>query len=138
MNVLNHLAQAAAVLLLLELLVVLLIFAGVAGGLAFGLRWVRGKTDVAFTKAQAGLKIGDRYAHSGLDYLARPFILASGAAETVKGTAQALRREVRTRWERSHPQNIIPPPVLDGDTQVVGAHPVPQIPAASAGMPSER
>jgi hypothetical protein len=42
MSVMNALGYAAAAILLLELLVVALIFAGIAGGLAFGLHWVNG------------------------------------------------------------------------------------------------
>lgn len=143
--------EAAAVLLLLELLVVLLLFLGIAGGLAFGLRWIRGKTDWAFDTAQSGLHTGERYLKGGLDSVAKPFITLSGAAETVKGTARALRQEVRATRSATgsvaspaavpvsrHDVGQIPPPVLDGDTQVVSPPPAGSTgPLLSPGTPGE-
>lgn len=97
MSILNHLMQAAAVLLLFELLVMLLLFLGLAGGLAFGLRWGRGKLGPALRRGDAVLQRVGAAVGKGLDYAARPFILASGLAETIKGTAEALRGEVQRR-----------------------------------------
>lgn len=96
MNVLHHLGQAAALLLLLELLVFLLIFLGIAGGLAFGLHWVNGKTGWAFEKVNGLMQRVSGYAHNGLEYAARPIILAGGLIETVKVTAGSVRRQVQS------------------------------------------
>jgi hypothetical protein len=100
MTILNDLAQAAAVLLLLELFVVLLIFLAIAGGLAFGLRWARGKTQPTFDLVNRYVGMGARYVHMGTDYAAKPVLLAASFAERVKGTAQAIRREVRGEEHR--------------------------------------
>ena len=96
MSILNHLGQAAAMLLLLELLVLVVLFAGIAGGLAFGTRWLRGRTGWASEKALTYLKIGSRYVEKGSGIAALPFIRASGFAEAVKGTIAAIERRVRS------------------------------------------
>lgn len=97
MTVLHHLAQAAAVILLVELLVALALFLGVAGGLAFGLHWVRGKSDWAFGKANEYLPLAVRYTHSASDAVAKPFVTGAGWLERVKVTAEAVRRQVPQR-----------------------------------------
>jgi len=94
-SVLNHLGQAAAVLLLIDLFVLVIIFAGVAGGLAFGLRWGRGKLGPLISKGEELEKRGAHYVSIGTDYGARPVIGAGGLAERVKGTVDALRAMVR-------------------------------------------
>jgi hypothetical protein len=94
-DILNHLAQAAAVILLVELLVILLVFLGISGGLAFGLRWVGGKTDWAFDKVNGYVAMGTRYVHTATDYAAKPLIAVSGFTETVKDTAEAIRQQIR-------------------------------------------
>lgn len=95
MSVLNHLAQAAAVLLLVELLVVLIIFLGIAGGLAFGLHWVLGKTEWAFGKVNSFLPLVTRYTAIGTEYAAKPLIRVGGAASTIGATARAIERQIR-------------------------------------------
>lgn len=95
MNVLNHLMEAAAIILLLELLVVLLIFLGVAGGLAFGLHWVRGKTGPVFARIHHFVGLGTAYVDKGLGYAALPVTKAAALAETVRVTALAIRERVR-------------------------------------------
>lgn len=95
MNILNHLAQAAAVLLLLELLVVLLVFLALAGGLAFGLRWGRGKLGSLFEKVNGFLPRIDGYVHTGTGYGARPFIIAAAFPDRVQATAEGIKRRVR-------------------------------------------
>lgn len=95
MSVLHHLGQAAAVLLLLDLLIFLLIFVAVAGGLAFGLRWGRSKLGPLLDKGAHLEQRGAHYVSVGTDYAARPVIIAGGVAERIKGTAQAVRRMVR-------------------------------------------
>lgn len=97
MSVLNHLGQAAAVILLLEIVVVLLILVGISGGLAFGLWWVRGKTDWAFAKANTYITMGIGYIHKGTDYAAKPVIAGGSFAETVKGAFRAIQREAQAR-----------------------------------------
>ena len=95
MTVIHHLAQAAAVILLTELLVMLLLFLGIAGGLAFGLHWVRGKTDWAFEKANGYLALVPRYTHVGTGFVAKPFVLGGGTTARVLVTLEALRRQAR-------------------------------------------
>jgi hypothetical protein len=105
-SVLNHLAQAAAVILLAELLVMLLIFAALAGGLAFGLRWGRGKLRAAFEKGNSYLPLVRKYVHTGTDYVANPVIAAGKVADTVKGTALAIRKRVRESRFSGHATHV--------------------------------
>ena len=93
MSIMNHLAQAAAMLLLLELLVVVIIFAAISGGLAFGLRWVNGKTEWAFSKGNGYLAVGRRYLHTGTGYAAKPFILLNAGLARVEATVGSLRQQ---------------------------------------------
>lgn len=97
MFVLEHLAQAAAIILLFELLIVVLIFLALSGGLAFGLHWVRGKIGWVNEKANRYSHLGARYVHKATDYAALPLILLGRYAAQAKGTAQAIRDEVRRR-----------------------------------------
>lgn len=106
MSVLNHLAQAAAVILLIELLVVIVVFLAISGGLAFGLHWVNGKTDWAFGKVNSFLPMVRRYVHLATGYAAQPLISAAGFLEAVESTFQALQRIVRE--EKQAPPS--PPP----------------------------
>lgn len=96
MSVLNHLALFAAMLLLIELIVLILVLLGVAGGLAFGLRWVRGKVGWASEKGNHYLGRGAHFVDLGLNYVALPVIRVSGFVEMVKATAVAIRERVRT------------------------------------------
>ena len=126
MDVLHHLAQAAAFILLFQLFVVLLLFLGISGGLAFGLHWMRGKTRWAFGKADESLPKMVALIHTGTDYIAKPVIMGGGTVERVTRTVDALQSRVRTiRRGRSAPQPRRP----------VGARPVapdsPPMPAAS-------
>lgn len=124
MSVLHHLAQAAAVILLVELLVVLIIFLAVAGGLAFGLRWVRGKTDWAFDKANGYLALVPKYTHVGTDLAAKPFILGGGGVARVAATLEAIRRQIRQNQMSSPPAEPVPVasrPVEPETTTVVPA-----------------
>lgn len=102
MSILNHLGQAAALLLLIELMVVLLVFLGVAGGLAFGLRWVDGKSEWAFGKVNGYLPLVSKYVGRGSDYVALPFIKVGGFTERVTSTARAVERRIRTVHRASH------------------------------------
>jgi hypothetical protein len=94
-GVLNHLALFAAMLLLIELIVLILVLLGVAGGLAFGLRWVRGKVGWASGMANTYLGKGSHFLDIGLNYAALPVIKASKTVEMVKATARAVRQRVR-------------------------------------------
>jgi hypothetical protein len=127
-SVLNHLAQAAAVILLAELLVVLLIFAALAGGLAFGLRWGRGKLRDAFEKGNSYLPLLRTYVHTGTDYVAKPLIAAGKVASTVKGTALAIRKRFReSRFSGRTTQTAFP---------IAEAPPAPSLPAEPASLPA--
>lgn len=123
MSVLHHLAQAAAVILIVELLVVLFIFLGIAGGLAFGLHWVRGKTDWAFEKANGFLALVPKYTEVGTDLVAKPFILGGGARARLLVTALSIRRQIREN--RARARSVRPVAVQtsadDTDTTVVVA-----------------
>ena len=88
------LGEAAAIILLLELLIVLLIFVAIAGGMAFGLRWVNGKTEWAFGKANGWVEVGQRYLHKGTDLAVTPLIMSFALADRILGTAESLRRQV--------------------------------------------
>jgi hypothetical protein len=108
-EILRHLAQAAAILLFLELFVLLMIFLGISGGLAFGLRWVRGKTRVASIKGNELSLTVRRYVHQGTDIAAKPVIATASAAEMIKATAQSIRSQVGDA-RRDSPQPQAPPP----------------------------
>lgn len=125
MDILNHLAQAAAVLLLIELLVVLIIFLAVAGGLAFGLRWVNGKSDWAFNKVNGYLPIGRKYIHKGLDLAAAPVIKLSAFAETVKGTMRVLEQLVRSRLQSAPTEVTARPAARPLDDETTRIEPLP-------------
>ena len=122
MSVLNHLADAAAVILLIELIVVIVIFAGVSGGLAFGLRWVRGKTGWAFEKANAYIRIGAQYLHSGTDYAAKPLIQAGAFADKIKSLTRAIQDQVR----RSRESEATTQPTSVAATRSPSAEPAPE------------
>jgi hypothetical protein len=100
MGVLEHLAQAAAVILLFELIVVVLVFLAVTGGLAFGLHWIRGKTDPAFSRVNEYTGIGTGYVHRGTAYAALPFLKVGGIAATMGGTLDAIEKRVRQNRAR--------------------------------------
>lgn len=132
--ILDHLAQAAAVILLIELLVVVIIFLAIAGGMAFGLRWVRGKTSWAFGYADKYMGLASLYTRRGMDYAARPFLLLGRGTAMIEGTALALQREAR----RLHapptppapaplPEAALPPaaPITELPPEPVAAEPVP-------------
>lgn len=97
MYLLNHLAYAAALLLLLELLVMALLFAGISGGLAFGLHWVNGKTEWAFGLVNRYLPMVRTYVHRGTGYVGKPFILLNAGLARLEATAGSLSRQLRDR-----------------------------------------
>lgn len=127
MDVLNHLAQAAAVILLVELLVFLLIFAAAAGGLSFGLRWVRGKTSWAFDLVNTYVALAAKYVHTGTDYVAKPVIVASAFGDTVRTTASSVRNRVRAlRYpaSRSGSRSTFREAVVSVPTDVIVTQPI--------------
>jgi len=112
MSVMNHLAQAAAMLLLLEVLVVAMIFAAVSGGLAFGLHWVNGKTGWAFGKVHGYLALGRKYTHLATDYAGKPFILLGGWTDRIETTVGSLRRQaLELQARRSAPREVAARPI---------------------------
>jgi hypothetical protein len=126
MTILNHLAQAAAIILILELMVVLLVFLGVAGGLAFGFRWVNGKSGTGFKLAREYSQKAAKYVHEGTGFAALPVIKVRRFGETVGVTAEAVKRQVR-RIET----------VRSRDVPVPAAEPIPEpaVGARPAGSP---
>lgn len=109
MYVLNHLAYAAALLLLLELLVVALLFAGISGGLAFGVHWVNGKTDWAFGLVNRYLPMVRTYVHRGTGYVGKPFILLNAGLARLEATVGSLRRQAGEVRSRQQAQELAPP-----------------------------
>jgi|SRR5579884_3807642 len=109
MWVLNHLAQAAAILLLMELLVMLLIPLGIAAGLAFGLRWVNHHTEPVFGKANTYSEKGAGYVHKGTDYAALPVIVVRKYAETAGAVTTAVQARVRRARARNAEEEEIAP-----------------------------
>jgi hypothetical protein len=124
LTIFHHLAQAAAVILLVELLVVLLIFLGVAGGLAFGLHWVRGKSGWAFEQANGYLPLVTKYSRVGTGFVAKPFILGGGAGARVRVTLDAIQRQVRENRESS----------TGAEPAIVASRPID--PAATMAVPA--
>lgn len=118
MTVLNDVAAVAGAILLLELFVVVAIFLAVSGGLAFGLRWVNGKTEWAFGKLNGYLPVVRKYRDLGFDYAGKPFILAGGWWSRAAATLLAIRQTVRGQrvaWARAH--EVAARPVLASDEQ---------------------
>jgi hypothetical protein len=101
MSVMNALGYAAAAILLLELLVVVILFAGIAGGLAFGLHWVNGKTAWAFEKVNVFPPKVRQYVHVGTSYVGKPFILLNTWMDRVESTFGSLRAQVHDAREQA-------------------------------------
>ena len=133
MSVLHHLAQAAAVILLIELLVVLIIFLALAGGLAFGLHWMRGKTDWAFDKANGYLALVPKYTQTGTNLVAKPIIVGSGGVARVAATLEAIRRQVRS--SRSSQPPIEPPMVASRPIDPEATMAVPAVSDTTVTLP---
>lgn len=112
MSVLNHLAQAAAIIMLGELLIVLIIFLAISGGLAYGTHWVVGKTDWAFGKVNGYVALGRRYLRTGLDYVALPFIKATGYSVQAGATLRGVRERIRQIQAARQPALPEPPAAL--------------------------
>lgn len=119
MQILQYAAEIAAVILILELMVVLLLFLGVAGGLAFGLHWVNGKTGSAFATVRRFTGKGTGYIHTGTGYAALPVIVVRKYAETAGAAAVAIKLKVRqieaTRetGPALGPADMTPEPLVD-------------------------
>jgi len=122
LSVVNHLAEAAAVILLIELIVVIVILAGISGGLAFGLRWVRGKTGWAFEKANAYIRLGAMFLHTGTDYAAKPLIHTSAFADKII----SLTREIQAQVRRSRAPGAVPLPSHGAASPGPIAEPAPE------------
>lgn len=123
MTILHYAAEVAAVILILELMIVLLIFLGVAGGLAFGLRWVNGKTGSAFHLVRTYTAKGTGYVHTGTGYAALPVILVRKYAESAGTVASAIKQRVgQTEAARAvQPAPVVAEPVSE---PAVAARPV--------------
>ena len=122
MDILNHLAQAAAVLLLLELLVVLIIFLAICGGLAFGLRWGRGKLAPLLEKANSYLPLIPKYTQVGSDYATMPLVKAAGFVATARVVLAELERRIRESRAAGSPTGPVaarPIPPADETTESI-------------------
>jgi hypothetical protein len=95
-DVLNIIATIAAIILAIELLIVTLIVLAVCAGLAFGMRWVQGKTDWAFAKVHGYVQIGLAYERKGLTLASKPFIVVAAGLDTVTTTVDQLWSRVRS------------------------------------------
>lgn len=123
MTFLDHVAQAAAIILILELMVVLLIFIGIAAGLAFGLRWINIKAEMGFKVARDYSRKAAGYVHTGTGYAATPVIVVRKYAETAGAVAGAIKQRVRhieVAREAVPASPVAEPPVETPS----GAHPV--------------
>jgi hypothetical protein len=125
-TVLNDIAVVAAAILILELLVLIFVFLGIAGGLAFGLTWLRGKSGAGYRAMHRYAALGTRYAHMGTDYAAKPVIVTAGLAGTARGTMLAIRRRV----EVLHAQRPGPP---SAPVAAVPVSPQPNVPSVTPG-----
>lgn len=126
MQILQYAAEIAAVILILELMVVLLIFLGVAGGLAFGVHWVNGKTGPAFQKVRAYAGKGTEYVHTGTSYAALPVIVVRKYGETAGAAAEAMKLKVR-QIEAARETSPALGPTMTTSEQPVGARPVDRL-----------
>ncbi|HEX8918034.1 MAG TPA: hypothetical protein VF898_06000 [Chloroflexota bacterium] len=95
MSVLNHIAQVAAVILLIEVIVVVLLMGGIFGGLAFGLRWVRGKVGLVSRHANHYLALGRSWLDKGLNAAALPVIKGAAWSDQLGATVAGVRTRVR-------------------------------------------
>jgi hypothetical protein len=135
MSVLDHLAQAAAVIMLIELLVVLLVFLGIAGGLAFGLRWGRGKLTGVYEQVNKYSRMGAGYVDTGMHKAAQPFIMLGAGFTRLEATLEGIREQVRLARMPAAPA-VAPPvpapppaearsePISEPVPEAVGARPV--------------
>ncbi|MGH2448616.1 MAG: hypothetical protein ACRDFS_08445 [Chloroflexota bacterium] len=113
MPILNHFAQAAAILLLGQLIVLLLVFAVIAGLVVFGLRFGRRRSQPGLQRANSLLAIAQSKVHQGTDMVARPVIALAGATDTMRATAMAIRHKVRGEPEPEPlPPTLIAEPTL--------------------------
>src|SRR5947209_11730706 len=108
MTWLDDLGQAAAVILLIELLVMLIIFLALAGGLAFGLWWVRGKAPVGYEKVNGYLPLARKYTHQATDMAAMPLIKTAGFVERIAVTLDSLRRSTEAPAESAAAAPSVP------------------------------
>ena len=99
---------------IVELLVVLFIFLGLAGGMAFGLHCVRGKTGPTFERVNGYLPLVGRYTLRATDLAAKPFISGSALAERLKIPVVTLHGDVAAEIIRYARDNRI--------TQIVVGH----------------
>jgi hypothetical protein len=124
MSVLDHLAQAAAVILLVELMVILIVFLAISGGLAFGLHWGRGKLGPLLEKGNTYVQQVPRYTEIATDYAARPVITAAGLSETVRATLEAIERRVREIRPAASRQAPPPQPSSPADEKTESIEPL--------------
>lgn len=117
-------------LLLIQLIVLILVLLGVAGGLAFGLRWTRGKVGWASDTANTYLGKATHYLDMGLNYAALPVIKASATAEMLKATSRSVRQRVRFVMGARETEIQPRPHMLahQGAEPAPSLPPVPQVP----------
>jgi hypothetical protein len=118
---LDHLAQAAAVLLILELMVVIIIFLAISGGLAFGLHWVRGKSGWVYAKIHKYVPLGTRYVHLATSSAAKPFATGSQLMGRLLDNAEEIEKRVSQR----RPSPATPPESVGGPASRAGSEPSP-------------
>ena len=83
-------------ILCLELIGLLLVLVAINGGLAFGLRWVLGKMGFVHEKTNWALGLVDRYVNKGMNIIAAPVIVGTGAWRGLKAGLHRL-----THWPAS-------------------------------------
>ncbi len=90
MGVLNLLASIAVIVLALELLVAVLLFAAVCGGLWFGLRLGQKKSSTLFAKLDGYVGMAREQERRVLGYAALPFIQGTALGEMVLTIVRSL------------------------------------------------
>jgi hypothetical protein len=111
MDLLTHLAEAASLILIAELLVMLVLLAAVSLGLAYGPHWLVGKSGDAFEKVNAQLPTAKGYVHTGNEVARKPFIQLNRLTEAVTQRTLALR----DRLQAARSRQSVPAPATPED-----------------------
>jgi hypothetical protein len=97
MGFLNFLAGLAEIYLAIMVVIVALLFLGLCAGLAWGLRYVEGKSNQAVGKIDYYVAQGRRWERKGLTIAFKPFIEAHVLGASAAGVFGQLLACVRER-----------------------------------------
>jgi hypothetical protein len=90
MSILNFIAGIAAIILALEVLVVAILFMGIATGLWFGLRFGQRRMGRSFSKVNTALSQATAIERKGLALAVQPFIQATATGQAITATVKRL------------------------------------------------